>query len=45
MDAFTDHFGSSVMRKPLSTLPLGGLLLFVLKSPKDAYLGKGDFSV
>ncbi len=42
---FVGHHGSIVLLKLLSSIPLVGLMLWLLKSPESAYLVKGDLSV
>lgn len=42
---FAGHYGSAIYNKALSTLPVIALLLWLLKSPQEAYLRLGDLSV
>lgn len=45
LQTFTGYFGSMVLLKFLSTIPLIVLLLVIFKSPEAVYLVKGDLSV
>jgi len=44
LKSFSGYFGSMVLLKLLSTIPLVGLMLLLFDSPREAYLAKGNLS-